>query len=91
MMYASAQGFLNVIEMLYKAGANMEIVDLGSLFIAECGVGLYAVFHASYEFIDGEDAFGVARNQKTKDLIARLKEQGPPIAPVVEVAFDIWF
>ena len=56
-MYASAQGFFEIVEQLYRAGADLTVTDL-----------------------DGDNAHGVARNKKTKDLIAACIAAGPYVA-----------
>jgi len=69
LMYASAQGFTDVIELLFSHGGLVGIVDR-----------------------DGDNAHKVARNDKTKSLVAKLtldEKNGVPRVPkVVEEVSD---
>jgi hypothetical protein len=63
LMYASAQGFTDVIELLFSHGGLVGIVDR-----------------------DGDNAHKVARNDKTKSLVAKLtldEKNGVPRVPKV--------
>jgi len=69
LMYASAQGFTDVIDLLFSYGGLVGIVDR-----------------------DGDNAHKVARNDKTKSLVAKLtldEKNGVPRVPkVVEEVSD---